>query len=162
MMIPPVVKRVSVACTQADAFRYFTSDFAKWWPLASHSCVAFESGHTRVPAECVFETRPGGRILERDVTGREFAWGTVLVWTPPDRVVFSWHPGRDEQSAQTVEVVFTPAPNGAEVVLTHGGWERLRREDAARTRDGYEKGWEAVFERVFADYAGGQAATVVA
>jgi hypothetical protein len=36
----------------------------------------------------------------------------VLIWQPPMRVAFSFHPGRDEREAQTVEVTFSQAPGG--------------------------------------------------
>ncbi|MBI1876314.1 MAG: hypothetical protein HYS05_20815 [Acidobacteria bacterium] len=89
--VAPIVKTVILACTPGDAFHYFTADFGKWWPLASHSCVAFASNHQETPASCVFEERKGGRIVECGHSGEEHVWGTVLVWEPPSRVVFSWH-----------------------------------------------------------------------
>ena len=54
-------------------------------------------------------------------------------------MVFSFHPGRDDKEAQTAEVTFSPAQEGARVVLTHSGWEKLgAKAQKARdaTRDG--------------------------
>lgn len=155
--IPPVVKTVTVDCTPDEAFRYFTADFGKWWPLATHSCIAFSSGHTQKPAACTFEQRQGGRIFETGASGEEHTWGTVLSWEPPTRVVFTWHPLGEERTAQTVEVRFTASPGGTEVVLTHSDWERLGAL-ARQARDGYDQGWESVFGSSYAEYARGRAA----
>jgi hypothetical protein len=67
-------------------------------------------------------------------------------------VEFTWHPGRDAGEAQIVGVTFAAASGGTEVVLTHGGWERLA-EQAAAVREGYDNGWEGVFRHAYRDYA---------
>jgi hypothetical protein len=41
--IESVVKKITVACTPDEAFRYFTADFSMWWPAATHSVVASAS-----------------------------------------------------------------------------------------------------------------------
>ncbi|MBI1876319.1 MAG: SRPBCC domain-containing protein [Acidobacteria bacterium] len=153
--MPPVIKTVTVACTPEEAFRYFTVDFGRWWPLATHSCIAFASDHKDTPASCVLEGRRGGRLLERGRSGEEHVWGTVLIWEPPSRVAFSWHPMRDEATAQKVEVRFSAVREGTKVVLTHSGWERLG-DDAGKERDGYNEGWEAVFVSAYSDYVRGR------
>lgn len=154
-VIAPVVKTVTVECTPEEAFQYFTADLDKWWPLATHSCIAFSSGHKEKPVSCIFEQHQGGRIVERGHSGEEHVWGTVLAWEPPARVVFSWHVMRDEKTAQTVEVRFSPMPKGTEVVLTHSGWEILG-EDAEKERDGYNEGWEGVFVVAYGEYVRGR------
>jgi uncharacterized protein YndB with AHSA1/START domain len=150
-LIEPVVKTVTVQCTPEEAFRYFTADFGLWWPSATHSVVAVACDFKDRPAAVIFEPRAGGRIFERTRSGEEHAWGSVLAWEPPARVVFSFHPGRDEQEAQTVKVSFSPVPEGARVVLIHEGWERLSAE-AKRTRDRYNQGWEGVFVTAYCTY----------
>ena len=67
------------------------------------------------------------------------------------RVMFSFHPGRDSQQAQTVKVTFSPAPEGARVVLTHSGWEKLSA-NAQQLRDSYDGGWESVFVAAYRDH----------
>jgi uncharacterized protein YndB with AHSA1/START domain len=153
--VAPVVKTVTVECTREEAFRYFTADFNKWWPLAEYSCTAFSSGHKEKPASCTFPLHQGGRIVERNESGEEHVWGTVLIWEPPSRVVFSWHVMRDEQSAQTVEVRFSTARKGTEIVLIHSDWNRLG-EAAQQERDRYNQGWERVFVAAYADYVNAQ------
>jgi uncharacterized protein YndB with AHSA1/START domain len=150
--IEPVVKTVTLACTPEEAFRYFTADFSMWWPAASHSVVAYASNFKDKPAVVIFEPRAGGRIFERARSGQEHVWGSVLTWEPPARVEFSFHPGRDEKEAQTVEVTFSSVQKGARVVLTHSGWEKLNAE-AQKTRDSYDEGWEPVFTIAYCEYA---------
>jgi uncharacterized protein YndB with AHSA1/START domain len=149
--IEAVVKTVTVACTPEEAFRYFTADFSVWWPVGTHSVIAYASEFKDRPAAVVFEARVGGRILERARSGEEHVWGRVLAWEPPARVVFSFHPGRDDKEAQTVEVTFSPTPEGARVALIHSGWEKLGA-NAQKARDSYNQGWEGVFVAAYREY----------
>jgi uncharacterized protein YndB with AHSA1/START domain len=149
--IDPVVKTVTVACTPEEAFRYFTADFSIWWPVATHSVVAYASEFKDKPEAVFFEPHVGGRIFERTRSGEEHVWGRVLAWQPLARVVFSFHPGRDDKEAQTVEVTFSPAPEGTRVVLTHSGWEKLSA-NAQKSRDSYNQGWEGVFVTAYREY----------
>jgi uncharacterized protein YndB with AHSA1/START domain len=149
--IEPVMKTVTVACTPEEAFRFFTADFGMWWPAATHSVVAYASQFKDKPTTVVLEPRVSGRIFERTRAGEEHSWGSVLVWQPPTRVAFSFHPGRDDKEAQTVEVTFSPAPEGTSVVLTHSGWEKLSA-DARQARDSYNQGWEGVFVTAYPEY----------
>jgi uncharacterized protein YndB with AHSA1/START domain len=150
--IEPVVKTVTLACTPEEAFRYFTADFSMWWPAATHSVVAYASEFTDKPAAVIFEPRIGGRIFERACSGQEHIWGSVLAWEPPARVEFSFHPGRDDKEAQTVEVKFSSVPEGARIVLTHSGWEKLSA-NAQKARDSYDQGWETVFATAYCEYS---------
>jgi uncharacterized protein YndB with AHSA1/START domain len=149
--IQPVVKIITVAGTPEEAFRYFTADFGMWWPAATHSVVAYASDFKDTPAGVTLEPRVGGRIFERTRAGEEHIWGRVLEWQPPVLVVFSFHPGRDNQEAQTVKVTFSPAPEGARVVLTHSGWEKLSA-NAQQSRDSYDRGWESVFVTAYGEH----------
>ncbi len=149
--LTPVVKRIIVKCSAEDAFRFFTADFDKWWPAHTHSVIAMSSDGARHPAACTLDPRLGGRIIERGKGDETYVWGTVHIWEPPSRVAFSWHPGGNAETAQTVEVTFTRRGAGTEVMLTHGGWERLG-EEGALTRDGYNNGWESVFSGAYRDY----------
>ena len=81
----------------------------------------------------VLEGRGGGRMFERTPTG-EHVWGTIVAWEPPNRLGYTWHPGRDEESAQEVEVLFTPEGDVTRVDLRTGvgrssatAWRRSSR-----------------------------------
>jgi uncharacterized protein YndB with AHSA1/START domain len=145
--LEPVVKEVTVAAGPEAAFRRFTDGIGDWWPLATHS-VGEEM------AEAVsFPKSAGGRIVERTKEGAEHLWGTVTAWEPPDRVVFTWHPGRAPETAQEVEVTFEAVPGGGtRVTVVHGGWERYG-DGAAEQRDRYVPGWEMVLGRYVASLA---------
>lgn len=150
--LEPVVKRITVRCSAEDAFRYFTSDFQKWWPAHTHSVIAMSSGGARQPSFCSFEPRLGGCIIEHGAGEERYVWGTVLAWDPPRKVAFTWHPGRDRQTAQTVDVTFSEAGGATEVVLTHSGFERLAEAEGAVTREAYDNGGEGVFNSAFREY----------
>ena len=141
----PVVKSITVGCPPDEAFRFFTAAFGAWWPRATHSCIAFASGHTDQPVAVTFDARPGGLIVEHGRGGERHVWGTVVACDPPSRVAFTWHPGRAADTAQQVAVTFTPDAAGTSVVLAHSGWERLG-EKATAVRASYDQGWVSVFD----------------
>ena len=142
-VIEPVRRSVEVGCTPHDAFRIFIDDIDAWWPLSTHSI-----GQEKT-VSCLFEAREGGRIYETHRDGSLHLWGTVTSWEPPDRVVFSWHPGRDATTAQEVELRFVAAEAGTRVELEHRRWETLG-DRAAETRDAYQSGWAGVLARFVA------------
>lgn len=135
--IPPVRKSITLPWTPGETFERFTAGISSWWPTHTHSV-----GQGKV-REVVFETRKGGRIFEIWNDGKTADWGTILVCEVPSRLVFTWHPGRDSKTSQQVEVTFTAAGDGTEVLLVHTGWEELG-DRATETRNGYDSGWEGV------------------
>ena len=137
MRVSPVEKSVRVSLTQAEAFRLFTEGIDSWWPLATHSVLGARA------EGCTFQLHAGGSIYETGAGGRQVLWGTVVVCEPPRRLVFSWHPGREAQNAQEVEVLFEADGNGTRVALQHRGWERLG-DQAEFNRRRYDTGWDAV------------------
>jgi uncharacterized protein YndB with AHSA1/START domain len=133
-----VIRRtVDVERSLEDAFRLFTAEIGSWWPLETHS-VARENAAT-----CVFEAHEGGRIFERTRDGQEILWGTVIVYEPPRRLVYRWHPGRSEETAQEVEMHFRGMGNRTRVEVEHRGWERYG-EGAAEAMESYDTGWAFV------------------
>ena len=145
--IAPVRKTLTVPLAPEKAFRLFTADIATWWPLATHS-VAEGKAET-----VIMEARTGGRFYERTSDGKEALWGQVRIWDPPRRLVYSWHPGRPAETAQEVELRFSPAGSGTRVELEHRGWEVLG-DKAASTRDSYDQGWNRVFNECYGKAAG--------
>lgn len=140
----PVVRAAFVRCDVQQAFTAFTERIGAWWPLPTHGLFGERAGGVAFVS---------GRLVERSVAGEEVTWGEVLVWEPPDRLVVSWHPGREPDDASEVEVRFLPEEDGTRVELEHRGWERFG-EDAVRRRRGYvgPGAWGAVLEH-FADVA---------
>lgn len=135
--ITPVVKTLQVNLSREAAFCLFTEGMASWWPLKTHS-VGEQQAQT-----CVFESWVSGRIYEVLTDGSQVDWGRVTTWDPPGFVAFTWFPGRNEDTGQTVEVTFTDADSGMQVELVHRGWELLG-ERAQQMRREYDSGWDLV------------------
>jgi uncharacterized protein YndB with AHSA1/START domain len=132
-----IQKSVRVSLAQAEAFRLFTEGIDSWWPLATHSVQGDEAEN------CTFEPRAGGRIYETGPGGREILWGAVIVYEPHRRLVFSWHPGRESDSAQEVEIQFEAEESGTRIVPQHRGWDKLS-DQAESNRRRYDTGWDYV------------------
>lgn len=134
--VGPITKSIVVPRSPDEAFRLFTEGIASWWPLRTHSITDPE------PETAVFEPGVGGRLYERTKAGEELLWGTVTVWEPPERLGYTWHPGRGEETAQEVEIRFVREGDGTRLELEHRGWER-----APEKRAGYDEGWDKVLTR---------------
>ena len=143
--LQPIVVTTVVPCEPLRAFDYFTRDIGCWWPLARHSCGGERAQDVRL------EPHVRGGILETTRDGTVHRWGTVTEWAPGARVAFSWHPGRDEATAQWVRVTFEATRGGTRVTLTHGGFEALG-DDAQRLHAGYASGWPPVLSGSYAAY----------
>jgi uncharacterized protein YndB with AHSA1/START domain len=143
-----VRRQIIVDAPIEQAFTVFTERFGDFKPR-EHNLLG-------VPiAETVFEPRVGGHIYDRATDGSECRWARILVYEPPDRVVFSWDIGPTWQvetnpdNASEVEVVFTAeAPNKTRVDLEHRhldrhgpGWQSVR--DGI----GQDQGWPLYLDR---------------
>jgi uncharacterized protein YndB with AHSA1/START domain len=142
--LEPLRKSVTVRRTPAEAFEIFTARLERWWPLARFSIFQEQA------ASCGFEPRVGGAVYEVSAAGERRTWGTLLAWEPPQRLVMTWHPGRDPDTAQEVELRFTAVAGGTRVDLEHRGWQSLG-EQAAESREGYDHGWPAVLSEYAAE-----------
>lgn len=118
-------------------FKAFTADFGRWWPLKQFS---FGGKRSR---EIILEGKVGGRLYERFIDGDEFTIGTVSLYDAPNRIVFTWQQP-DWKTPTTVDVRFTPVPEGTLVELEHSGWESAgaSSDDAAN----YQKGWGIILQ----------------
>jgi uncharacterized protein YndB with AHSA1/START domain len=125
------------------AFRAFTEEMPSWWNPDHHLIDA---------EDMVFEPRAGGHIYDRAADGTECRWARVLVYEPPNRLVFSWDITTDwkletdTEKASEVEVRFTDEGDGRTLVELehrnlerHGeGWEGMR--DAVGSPEGWGDG----------------------
>lgn len=141
--LEPLRREVVVGRSPAEAFEIFTSKLATWWPLDKFSLYQADA------VTCGIEPRVGGEVFEVGKDGARGQWGTVLLWEPPQRFAMTWHPGREAESAQEVEVSFNAVDGGTRVVLVHRGWAKLGAQ-AQETRDAYEGGWPTVLDVCFA------------
>ena len=146
LRIDPVIKTMMVPLTPQRAFALFFDEMTTWWPLDTHSVYREDA------AAVLVDGREGGHILEQRRDGKQSDWGEFLVWDPPHRAVFTWHPGYDDESATEVEVRFTREGELTRVDLEHRDWENLG-DRAADTRAGYDTGWNRVFGERFGSAA---------
>jgi len=141
--LEPLVKSVTVSCSVDRAFEIFTRHMGSWWPLDRYSI-----GQERA-RDCAIDPRVGGEIYEVRDDGERSSWGRLLAWDPPRHFMMTWHPGREADTAQEVEVRFTETAQGTVVELEHRGWATLG-DKARETRDGYSNGWDHVLGECFA------------
>jgi uncharacterized protein YndB with AHSA1/START domain len=130
-------KSVVVECSVKHAFRVFTERMEDWWPFEGHSLFDKQAKAVR------FEGQVGGRVYEVSTSGDEGLWGTVTAWDPPNGFAMTWHPGRDENTAQDLELRFSPQGDATRVDLVHTGWERLG-DRMAEIGGHYDEGWNFV------------------
>src|ERR671919_612815 len=137
--VEPLRKRVVVDAPLEHAFRVFTERTGEWWPVKNHSV------HEELAEDAILEARLGGSFYGVWRDGRE-EWGTITVWEPPHRLVFTWHPGLRQEETTEVEVRFAAAGDSTVVELEHRGWE-ARGDHAAEVRANYDQGWIGVLEQ---------------
>ena len=151
-----VVRREIVVDAPIDkAFTVFTDRFGDFKP-PEHNLL-------QVPiVDTVFEAKVGGHIYDRGADGSECRWARILVYDPPQRVVFSWDIGptwqveSDPDRTSEVEVTFIPeSPDRTRVELEHRlidrhgpGWESVR--DGVRD----DQGWPLYLDRYAALFGG--------
>jgi hypothetical protein len=117
-MTEPIELSFTVPCSAAHAFEVWTGRISTWWP-PSHS-VSQDPG-----LAVTLEPFVGGRIFESTPAGAEHDWGEVIGWDPPRGFSYRWHLRQDREDATDVSIEFVDAAEGAEVRITHRGWERL-------------------------------------
>src|SRR5215211_3576547 len=143
-----ITKDITVNAPIDEAFEVFTARFGDFKPR-EHNLLA------AAIAETVFEPRVGGNIYDRGVDGSECRWAQILVFDPPDRVVFSWDISARWQIetnpdlTSEVEVrFFAETPERTRVELEHRNLDRHGLEWES-VRDGVdnEAGWPLYLQR---------------
>jgi uncharacterized protein YndB with AHSA1/START domain len=134
-----VRKAIVVEAPIARAFDVFTEDFDRVKPR-EHTLLAVEI------AESVFEPRVGGRIYDRGVDGSECQWARVLVFEPPNRLVFSWDISPSWQLEGDLD-----RTSEVEVRFISETAERTRVEIEHRNLDRHGDGWEGERDAVGSD-----------
>jgi uncharacterized protein YndB with AHSA1/START domain len=114
--VAPVRKQVRVPASPDRAFEIFTAGMGRWWPKG-HSIAASPQ------QDVIVEPRSGGRWFERGEDGSEQAWGKVVAWEPPTRVLLIWQLDPqwtyNPELETELEVRFTPDGEGTLVQLEH-------------------------------------------
>ena len=131
-----VRQHVVVPVAVDEAFRVFTERLGDFKP-AAHNLLAAPI------AETVLEPWVGGHIVDRAADGSECRWARILVFDPPERLVFSW----DISPEWRVET----DPNQTSEVEVRFVWESAgstRVELEHRHLDRHGPGWESVLDGV--------------
>lgn len=135
----PIVKLVDLDCPVDRAVEVFFDRIGEWWPLQTHHV-------TDQPRTVRFPREVHGVITEVGAQpGDVGRWGQVLVWQPPERVVWTWEVSTRNPPTE-VEVRFTELDGDrCQLRLEHRGWEAFTDPDARREALGrYTPGWDAV------------------
>ena len=130
-------KSVTVCCPPEVAFRVFTREIGRWWPLHRGYSHGFER------KEAIFlDDHVGGRFYERFTDGTELEIGRVSRVEPPHLILFTWQsPGWE--AATEVEVRFIAEAAGTRVDLEHRGFEAPAMQPRGIE---FDRGWNAVFD----------------
>lgn len=132
--VAPIRREVLVDANPDRAFRVFTEQIGRWWPVAEHSVhgeggtVAFDSNE----------------IVEVSGDGQRVVWGAVTQWQPGKLLAFTWYPSADAEHASHVTVSFAAADTQTLVSLVHEDWEVFADPVAARAE--YDEGWPVVLQ----------------
>jgi uncharacterized protein YndB with AHSA1/START domain len=129
-------RQILVNAPISDAFKAFTERFGDFKPREHNLLKA-------AIAETVFEPRVGGNIYDRAVDGSECRWARILVFDPPDRVVFSWDISPRWQIETNPDLT-----SEVEVRFFAETAERTRVELEHRHLDRHGIGWESVRDGV--------------
>ena len=153
MSIAPIVCTITVKAAPARAFELFASHIGEWWSKGS---TIGKKPHVTI----IIEPRKHGRWFERDADGAETAWGKVLAFEPPTRLVLGMEINsqfaQDPGCLTEVELNFMPAEGGGtKVRLEHRNLERFG-EDAEKMAAALSGGWNKHLGEL-ADYALAQA-----
>jgi uncharacterized protein YndB with AHSA1/START domain len=145
--VEAIKRNIKVQCSIDRAFRVFTEEMGTWWPLETHS-IAVDQELGQKAETLRIDTREGGRIEEVLEDGSTRAWGAVLAWDPPRRVVYGWKPNDRPTPPTEVEVRFSSQNDGTLVELEHRGWDRLGDvSEEIRPLYASEGGWTMVLGR---------------
>ena len=115
---------LTVPVSVEHAFAVFTEEMTNWWP-------AEYTWSQEVLDTMAIEPGKGGRCFERGPHNFTCDWGRVLVWEPPQRLVFTWQisprrePVPDPAKASEVEIRFeADGPSSTRLVFEHRHFAR--------------------------------------
>lgn len=132
-------KSISVARPPEIAFRIFTEEIGKWWPLKE----GFSFGRERAK-DIVIEGRVGGRFFERFTAGAEFEVGRVTAFQPPHAIALTWK-APDWEGPTEIEIRFIAEGAGTRGELEHRGWEQ--GPVMGKVGKSYDGGWDIILAR---------------
>ena len=123
-----VIVSLRVSATPQEAFDVFTQEIGAWWkPNGLFQITPRGDGVLR------FEPGEGGRLATDLPNGKSFEIGRISVWTPGERLAFTWRQGAFAADQTTyVDVRFEPVGDETRVTVEHRGWDAIPQEHVAR------------------------------
>ncbi|MBK8542287.1 MAG: SRPBCC domain-containing protein [Caulobacteraceae bacterium] len=123
-----VIVSLRVKATPEQAFDVFTQEIGVWWkPNGLFQITPRGDGVLR------FEPGEGGRLATDLPNGKSFEIGRISVWTPRERLAFTWRQGTFAADQTTyVDVRFEPVGDETRVTVEHRGWDAIPQEHVAR------------------------------
>lgn len=154
-MLAPIVKTITVPCSQEQAFKVFIDELDSWWPLERFSVSALGGS---VPKGLRVEAKEGGEIVEIGPDDSEHRWGKINSYDPHDYLSMDFHvphPSETVPVASLLEVRFTSqGERRTEVELTQSNWEAFG-DMASMVHGGYSGAWKVIFEKAYKEACGG-------
>lgn len=154
-MIEPLIKTITVPCSQKNAFEVFLDRMDTWWPLGKFTVSAMAGQ----PARAIrVDARVGGQIVEVGSDGTEVVWGNIVTLERHSRLEMEFHiprPGDVVTTRPLLELDFAAlGPTETRVTLRQSNFEALG-DMGAPVRGGYEFGWKMIFEGGYQAACGG-------
>jgi uncharacterized protein YndB with AHSA1/START domain len=126
-MTSRVLVALRIAAPPVRVFEAFTVEIGQWW---RPNALFPSSGR---PGRLAMQPGVGGRVTETLDDGEVVEIGRILVWEPPQRLVFTWRPTSFRPDQETeVRVGFEAVTEGSRVVVEHLGWDAIPPDHAAR------------------------------
>jgi len=135
MELRPIVHEYVLQCGVESAFEVFAGRTGEWW----HPDFTPDASTFR---DLVIEPKVGGRVLQVHDGPAEFDIGTVTVWDPPGRLVYTSTLAQPAGHTSEISVTFTPAGDGCRFHFEHGGWNATNAAD----RDKFAQ-WSLILDR---------------
>ena len=123
-----VIVSLRVRASPQKAFDVFTQEIGVWWkPNGLFQITPRGDGVLR------FEPGEDGKLLTDLPNGKSFEIGRITIWTPGERLAFTWRQGTFAADQTTyVDVRFEPAGDETRVTVEHRGWDAIPQEHVAR------------------------------
>jgi len=126
--VSAVIVSLRVRASPQKAFDVFTQEIGVWWkPNGLFQITPRGDGVLR------FEPGEDGKLLTDLPNGKSFEIGRITIWTPGERLAFTWRQGTFAADQTTyVDVRFEPAGDETRVTVEHRGWDAIPQEHVAR------------------------------
>ena len=130
---------IDIAVDPATAFEVFTQDMDVWWKKDRR----YRFNWNKPIGTMRLEPRLAGRVMEVYDDGSHYYVGKILVWEPPQRLVFEWRsPNYRQDQVTEVEVQFKAIDTGTRASIEHRGWQHIPADHPARHQT---KDWDFIF-----------------